>query len=118
MNLNTTKIDGKLKLTKGKVLVSELEFGIIKKGNIIIPDDDSTERGIRSRWAQVYLTAHDVTDLKKGDYVLLKHGRWTRRMNLEIDGQLTHLWMIDYPDAVIVKTQKRPEQLDQIQKTF
>lgn len=114
----TLNIEGKLKLTKGKVLVRDLAFGFVRMGSIIIPDDDGSERGIHSRWAQVYEVADDVHDLEKDDYILIKHARWTRGMDLMINGEKITLWMIDYPDGVLLKSKQRPDIMNNIHKQF
>lgn len=117
-NIGTLRISSNFRLTNGKVLVRDLEFGVMKKGSIYIPDDDMETRGIRPRWAQVYKVADDIEQVEEGDYVLLKHARWTRKMPFVIDEERVDLWMIDYPDAVLVKSKKKPTALDEVQKTF
>lgn len=111
-------MSNKIRLLKNKVLVTELEFGMKKTAaGIIIPDDDGKQHGIRSRWARVYDVGSNVTDVKKGDYVLLKHGRWTRTFEFDTwDEGKIKLNMIDYPDAVLVVTDTRPSDLNNVYK--
>jgi co-chaperonin GroES (HSP10) len=84
---------------RGKVLVHNIESGArMTQGGIIIPDDDGKERGIRERWAQVYAVGPDISDVRVGDWVLIKHGRWSRGVDFE---QAT-IRQIDWPDAVLL----------------
>lgn len=45
---------------------------------IILPGEDSTERGIRPRWARIHSVGPDQEDVAPGQWVLVKHGEWTR----------------------------------------
>src|SRR5690606_35604559 len=104
-----------LRLSKDKVLVTDMEFGDIKtSGGIILSDDDGKSHGIRPRWARVVKIGTQVTDLNVNDYVLLKHGRWTRAMEMDHAGKKVKVFMIDYPDAVLVVSSNKPAVLDNI----
>lgn len=105
----TFKIN-KIQLLHQKVLVSDLEQGVaVSQGGIIIPDDDMTERGIRERWAKVWAVGPEVDDLKPGEWVLLKHGRWSPRMSFDTPEGSIDLWQIDYPEAVLLVGDERPK---------
>lgn len=93
------------------VLVSDMESGNkLTRGGILLLDDDKKNEGIRERWARVYATGPDVDDLQKGDWVLLKHGRWTPAIKFDdATGEELKLWRIDYPDAVIMIADDVPE---------
>lgn len=45
---------------------------------LIIPGEDSTERGIRPRWVRVYKVGPNQDEVKPGQWLLVKHGEWTR----------------------------------------
>ncbi len=88
---------------KGKVLVHNIESGArMTRGGIIIPDDDGKERGIRERWGQVYAIGPDISDVKVGDWVLIKHGRWSRGVDIGSGDAKTTIRQIDWPDAVLL----------------
>jgi co-chaperonin GroES (HSP10) len=88
---------------KGKVLVHQMESGArMTRGGIIIPDDDGKERGIRERWAQVYAVGPDIDDVKVGDWVLVKHGRWTRGIDVGQGDDRTTIRQVEWPDAVLL----------------
>lgn len=99
----------KLKALRGKVLVHNIEQGEKRtKGGIIIMDDDGKERGIRERWAQVYSVGDDVDDIAVGQWVLIKHGRWSRGIDISVSGVRTTLRQADYPDAILLVSQECP----------
>lgn len=95
---------------RDKVFVHNLDHGNkLTRGGIIITDDNGKDRGIRDRWAQVWKVGPEVEDLTPGDWVLLKHGRWTPGIKItQADGTETKVWGIDYPEAVIVLADEDP----------
>lgn len=96
-------VTGDIRPLKNKVLVHRVESGSkLTRHGIIIPDDDGKERGIRERWGQVYAVGSDVTDVKVGDWVLIKHGRWSRGIDVENNGEKTTIRQIDWPEAVLL----------------
>lgn len=88
---------------KNSVFVSDLDHGAQKTmGGIILPDDNMTERGIHARWGKVFAIGPEVDDLRVGDWVLTAHGRWTPGIDLELNGTLTRVWRVEYPDSVLL----------------
>lgn len=96
--------------TKGTVLVTNIEQGSkMTRGGIIVLDDDGKERGIRERWAQVWAKHPDVDDLEIGDWILIKHGRWSRGIDItDGDGTALTIRKVDYPDAVLLSSVENP----------
>ena len=89
---------------RGTVLVHNIEEGERRtKNGIIVLDDNGRERGIRERWAQVWMKHADIDEVEVGDWVLIKHGRWTRGIDVVgPDGVKVTIRKVDWPDAVIV----------------
>jgi co-chaperonin GroES (HSP10) len=104
-----TRINGKhFTPYKDKVLVSELDHGVKQTaGGIILIDDNMTERGVRERWAKIFAIGSEVVDFEVGQWVLIKHGRWTNGMDFEFDDETTRVWMID-PEAVLLISDEDP----------
>jgi co-chaperonin GroES (HSP10) len=88
---------------KDKVFLTEMDEGIhVTAGGIILQDDMGKEHGIRPRWGRVAFVGTEVDYVSVGEWVLVEHGRWTKRINLEIEGQPPlDIWMID-PEAILV----------------
>lgn len=88
---------------RDSVFVRDLERGeMVTHAGLIIPNDNGSDRGIRDRWAQVHSIGPDVTDLSVGEWVLVKHGRWTPGIDLELSAGNVRVYRIEYPDAVLV----------------
>lgn len=94
---------------KGKVFVTALEEGVrLTKGGIILPDDNAKITGIRARWAQVHSFGEGVEGLNVGDWILIKHGRWTQRITVEFEEGAVDLWGVEYPDSVELRANDDP----------
>lgn len=95
----------KLKALDGRVLVDEIlrgarEFG---ESKIVLLDDNGKGDGIRPRWCRVYSVGSDIDRIKPGDWILVKHGNWTRGMNLfDDDGNKMTVWEINWPDGALL----------------
>ena len=94
------------------VLVTDLYFGEQKtKGGIIIRDDNGTARGVYPRWARVYAKGpKNKEEYNVGDYILIEHGRWTRKMDVDIDGEEITLHRVDI-DAILAVSNEKPNEL-------
>ena len=101
----------KLKVMKGKVLVTDLERGSRMVKGIIIPTDDGKSEGIRPRWAKVYGVGEDVTEVSPGQWILIEANRWTRMIQFKEDEtaeQFIPLWSVEYPKSVMAVSDVEP----------
>ena len=108
LNLNTIK--GDLRAIGNRVLVRDMHFGEQKTASgLIIKDDDGTTRGIYPRWGKVHSKGPDNTDeFNVGDWILVEHGRWTRALNLEIDGKEVEIRMVE-AESILAYSDKKPD---------
>jgi len=98
-----TRVQGKIKPLKKRVLVSNMHFGLRKtKSGVILPDDDGTAAGTKPRWAQVYAVGPQQQDVEVGKWVLIAHGRWTRGIILDQDDKDMDLRMVDENDILLI----------------
>lgn len=74
----------KVRAIKDHVLVTDMNFDErFTEGGIVLLGDDKTSAGIRPRWGKVYAIGADQKEFKVGQYILIKHGRWTRGVEIE-----------------------------------
>jgi co-chaperonin GroES (HSP10) len=93
------------------VFVTELDSGPHRTaGGILLPDDNMTERGMRSRWGRVWRIGPDVTEIKPGEWVLIEHGRWTTAIEMELPTGTVRVWRIDWPNAVMIASDRDPRE--------
>ncbi|OUU16008.1 MAG: hypothetical protein CBC05_09100 [Crocinitomicaceae bacterium TMED45] len=107
-------VRGKIRPLRNKILVKSIDQGMRKsKGGIILPSTDKLEQGaggIRPRWAEVYAVGSEIDFLKPGDFVLMEHGRWTKGVQVEDDGEEFDLRVAD-PEGILGTSDARPEDL-------
>ena len=61
------------------IIIENMNFGMrTTSSGIVLQADDGKDSGIRPRWALVHTVGPEQKDVKKGDWVLVEHGRWTR----------------------------------------
>ena len=104
-------IKGNITPIHDRVLVSDMEFGESKtKGGLIIGSDDGHTRGIKPRWCKVVSKGHKNKDTyKKGDLILVEHGRWSRGFSFaDENGKETVLRIVE-AKAVMMTGNYKPK---------
>ncbi len=105
-------IYGDITPLRNKILVKTIEKGEQKtRGGIIIPDDDGKDRGIRPRWAQVYAVGKNIDFVKKGQWVLIEHGRWSRGFTMD-DGKGKFDCRLVDNNCIMGTSDERPEDIN------
>ena len=80
------KVKGIKALSKD-VLVINMDMGEQKTaGGLIIQSDDGKAHGVKPRWAKVYKVGSEIDFIKEGQWILIEHGRWTRKIKID-DGE-------------------------------
>lgn len=96
-----------LRTLKDFVLVTDMNFGErITSGGLVLLNDDSRSAGVRPRWARVYALGNQQKDFAVGQWILVSHGRWTRGVNIEVDGEELTIRRIDPKDVLLVSDQE------------
>jgi co-chaperonin GroES (HSP10) len=85
------------------VIVTDMNFKEkLTSSGIIIPNSDGKLEGVHARWGRVYAVGDRQQDVRIGQYVLVKHGRWTRGTLIEDrEGEKT-IRRIDVDDILLV----------------
>tara|TARA_R110000803_G_scaffold45897_1_gene96431 strand:- start:793 stop:1218 length:426 start_codon:yes stop_codon:yes gene_type:complete len=109
----TNKIKG-LQPLHDHIIANEMTFSSrqLNSGVILLADDGKTD-GIRPRWCQVYAVGPKQTDVKVGQWILVEHGRWTRGVHVEIEGEKLTLRRIDGSAAMMV-SDEYPDNMETI----
>jgi len=88
---------------KNYVIVTDMNFKEkISHGGIIIPNSDGKLEGVHARWGKVYAVGPRQQDVQPGQYVLVKHGRWTRGTLIEDQEGEKTIRRIDDADILMV----------------
>jgi hypothetical protein len=96
------QIDG-LRALNNHVLVADMNFKERKlSSGIYLLNDDGRGAGIRPRWARVYATGPEQSDITVGQWILVAHGRWTRGVTIEDSSGEVTIRRIDPNDILLV----------------
>lgn len=91
------------------ILVTDMNFdGRKLQSGIVLLGDDGKTAGIRPRWAKVFRIGPDQRDVSIGQWVLIEHGRWSRGLKIEMDGNAFVVRRVD-PDCIIGVQDSEPE---------
>jgi co-chaperonin GroES (HSP10) len=102
MAYNPAKVNS-IRAVGDHVIVTEMNFDEkISHGGIIIPTGDRKLEGIHARWARVYATGPKQQDVRVGQYILVKHGRWTRGLDIEDPEGNKTIRRVDNKDILMV----------------
>ena len=101
------------KALQNYVIVTDMNFKEkISHGGIIIPNSDGKLEGVHARWGKVYAVGPRQQDVRAGQYVLVKHGRWTRGTLIEDQEGEKTIRRVD--DADILMVSDDPQQDESI----
>jgi hypothetical protein len=84
----------------------------VLQSGIVLRSDNASSHGVRPRWAEVYMVGPTQKDVKPGDWVLLEHGRWSRKVKIEIEDSSIDLQLAD-PNGILLVSDIEPPQSDQ-----
>lgn len=87
------------------IVVSDMSFErrVLNSGLILL-DDNGTGEGIRPRWGKVYAVGPNQKDVAIGDWIMVKHGRWTRGFDVEDENGEHTLRRVDPNDVLGIWT--------------
>lgn len=103
----TNQIPG-LRALNDHIIVRDMHFGMRQlSSGLLLPNDDAKTEGIRPRWARVYAVGPKQQDVKPGQWIFIEHGRWSRGLEVEIDGETFTVRRVD-PTCVIFVSDEEP----------
>lgn len=103
-----------LKPIGDNVIVRDMDFsGRQLASGIFLLSDDGKSEGIRPRWGRVYAVGPDQQDVVPGQWVLVEHGRWSRGLEVEIDGETFTIRRVD-PDCMMFVSDEQPNNIDTV----
>ena len=99
----------KVRALSKDILVVDMDMGdITTSSGIVIQSDNGKAHGVKPRWAKVYKVGSEVDiDVKVGQWVLIEHGRWTRKINID-DGEGVKDFQKVEIKSIMAVTDERP----------
>ena len=95
-------VQGKVRAIGEDVLVIKMHMGEMKtESGIIIGSDNGKNHGVKARWCKVFAVGPRQQTFEVGQWILVEHGRWSRKIKVDQgDGETLELQKID-PDCVL-----------------
>jgi hypothetical protein len=89
------------------VIVTDMDFGeMVLDSGIVVQSDNAKAHGIKPRWGQVYKVGPEQKNVKVGQWVLVEHGRWTRKFSIDDGTGKKDIQRIDIPAMLAVADEK------------
>ena len=89
------------------VLICDMDMGeIVTAGGIVIRSDDGKVHGVKPRWGRVYCVGPEQTDIKVGQWILIEHGRWTRKMRIDDGESEKEIQKVEVKSVLLVSDEK------------
>lgn len=77
----------KIRALHDDVIVTDMDFDeMVTASGIVIQSDNGKAHGVKPRWGKVYKVGPEQKDVKEGQWILIEHGRWTRKIKID-DGE-------------------------------
>lgn len=104
----------KIRAIHDHVIVTGMNFSERKlDSGIILRSDDGQVHGIKPRWGQVYKTGPEQKDVQIGQWILVEHGRWTRKIRINDGEGEKDIWRVDAA-AILAVCDEAPSSSDDL----
>ncbi len=92
------------------ILIYNMDMGEqTTKSGIVIQSDDGKAHGVKPRWAQVYKVGNKCeVDLKPGQWILIEHGRWTRKIKIDDGESIKEVQKVEVA-SILAVTDEQPD---------
>lgn len=102
----------KIRAIQDDVIISDMDFGEIKTAaGIVLRSDDGQLHGIKPRWGKVYKVGPYQKDVREGQWILVEHGRWTRKVKIHDGNRDLEIQKVDI-DAILAVSDEEPSASD------
>jgi hypothetical protein len=102
----------KIRALNEDVIVSNMDFGeITLKSGIVLRSDDGVAHGVKPRWAKVYKVGPNQKDVEVGQWILIEHGRWTRKLKIDDGDGVKEIQKVDI-NAILAVSDEPPTSDD------
>lgn len=96
-----------LRAIKNNVIVTDMDFDEQRTASgIVLRSDDGHAHGIKPRWGKVYAVGPEQQDIKTGQWILVEHGRWTRKMKIDDGESVKNIQRVEVESILAVADEK------------
>jgi co-chaperonin GroES (HSP10) len=99
----------KVRALSKDVLVIDMDMDeMVTAGGIVVASDNGKAHGVKPRWAKVYKVGTEVDFVKEGQWILIEHGRWTRKIKID-DGEGEKEFQKVETKSILLVSDERPD---------
>lgn len=97
----------KIRAINDDVIVQDMDFGeVVLKSGIVLKSDDGKVHGIKPRWGKVYKVGPKQKDIKEGQWILVEHGRWTRKIKIDDGNGVKEIQKVELKSILAVSDEQ------------
>ena len=109
MTFAFSPLEVKVRALPKDILVTDMDMGEMKTSSgLIIQSDNGKSHGIKPRWAKVYKVGSQIDFVKEGQWILIEHGRWTRKITID-DGDSVKEFQKVETKSILAVTDDEPD---------
>jgi co-chaperonin GroES (HSP10) len=98
----------KIRAIHEDVIISDMDFGEIKtRSGIVLRSDDGQAHGVKPRWGKVYKVGPEQKFIKEGQWILIEHGRWSRKIKIHDGDSEKEIQKVD-TDCILAVSDEPP----------
>ncbi len=102
----------KIQAMRNDVIICDMDFGEIRlSSGIILRSDDGKNHGIKPRWGKVYKVGPQQKDIKEGQWILIEHGRWSRKIKINDGESEKEIQKVDV-NCILAVSDEKPNEGD------
>jgi len=97
----------KIRALNSDVIVTDMDFGEqVTSSGIVVQSDDGKSHGIYPRWGKVYKVGPAQKDVEPGQWILIEHGRWTRKIKIDDGDGVKEIQKVEVKAILAVANEK------------
>lgn len=102
----------KIRALNKDIIISNMSFDeMTTSSGLILRSDDGKSHGVKPRWGQIYKVGPMQKEFKIGQWILVEHGRWSRKVRIHDGDSEKFIQKIDI-DCILAVSDDPPGQED------
>ena len=101
----------KIRAIHDDVIVTDMDMGDqVTASGIVVASDDGKAHGVKPRWGKVYKVGPKQKDIKEGEWILIEHGRWSRKIKIDDGESVKEIQKVEVK-SILASADERPSDV-------
>ena len=97
----------KIRALHDDVIICDMDFDeMVTASGIVIQSDNGKAHGVKPRWGKVYKVGPEQKDVVPGQWILIEHGRWTRKIKIDDGESVKEIQKVEVKSILAVANEK------------